>query len=80
MLQKIPVNNFEWIKDTSKFDEGFIKSIMKKVKKGILWSSCWISWKITWASQWFTFLPEKMKIEKVAKFIANLHDKTMNYF
>ena len=36
MLQKIPVNNFEWIKDTSKFDEGFIKSIMKKVKKGIL--------------------------------------------
>ena len=25
MLQKIPVNNFEWIKDTSQFNEDFIK-------------------------------------------------------
>ena len=24
----------------------------------------------------FTFLPEKMKIEKVEKLLANLHDKT----
>ena len=26
MLQKLPVNNFEWIKDTSQFNEDFIKS------------------------------------------------------
>ena len=25
MLQKIPVNDFEWIKDTSQFNEDFIK-------------------------------------------------------
>ena len=25
MLQKIPVNNFEWIEDTSQFNEDFIK-------------------------------------------------------
>ena len=31
MLQKLPVNNFEWIKDTSHFNENFI--IPKKVMK-----------------------------------------------
>ena len=25
MLQKLPVNNFEWIKDTFQFSENFIK-------------------------------------------------------
>ena len=33
MLQKLPVNNFEWIEDTSQFLEDFIKSNMKKVMK-----------------------------------------------
>ena len=31
MLQNLLVNNLEWIKDTSQFNEDFIKSIMKKV-------------------------------------------------
>ena len=35
MLQKLAVHNFEQIKDTSKFNEGFIKTIMKKVMKDI---------------------------------------------
>ena len=26
MSQKLPVNNFEWIKDSSQFNENFIKS------------------------------------------------------
>ena len=26
MWQKLPVNNFEWIKDTSQFNEDFIKN------------------------------------------------------
>ena len=26
MLQELPVNNFEWIKDTSQFNEIFIKN------------------------------------------------------
>ena len=33
MSQKLPVKNSEWIKDTSQFDEDFIKIIMKKVIK-----------------------------------------------
>ena len=27
MSQKLPVNNFEWIKDTSQFNEDFIKKL-----------------------------------------------------
>ena len=27
MLQKLPVNNFEWMKDTSQFYEDFIKKL-----------------------------------------------------
>ena len=35
MFQKLPVNNFEWIEDTSQFNEDFIKNIRKKVMKDI---------------------------------------------
>ena len=36
MSQKIPVHNFEWIKDTSQFNEDLIKnSVMKKMMKEI---------------------------------------------
>ena len=39
MSQKLPVNNFEWIKDTSQFNKFFIKTIKtiwKKVIKDII--------------------------------------------
>ena len=29
MLQKLPVNNFEWIEDTYQFNQDFIKNLMK---------------------------------------------------
>ena len=35
MPQKLPVNNFEWIKDTALFNEDFIKTMMKKVMNDI---------------------------------------------
>ena len=50
MAQKLPVNNFDWIKDTSQLD------FMKNYKE--------------------EFLPERMKIEKFEKLVANLHDKS----
>ena len=34
MLQKLPVNNFEWIKDTSQFNEDFIKNYNKESDEG----------------------------------------------
>ena len=33
--QKLPVNNFEWIEDNSKFNKDFIKTIMKNQMKDI---------------------------------------------
>ena len=35
MSRKLPVNDFERIKDTSQFDKDFIKIIIKKVIKDI---------------------------------------------
>ena len=34
MLQKFPVNNFEWIEDTSQFNEDFIKNYNEESDKG----------------------------------------------
>ena len=34
MLQKLPVNNFEWIKDTSQFNEDFIKNYNRESDEG----------------------------------------------
>ena len=34
MSQKVPVNNFEWIKDTFQFKEDFIKKIYEKSDEG----------------------------------------------
>ena len=30
LSQKLPVNKFEWVKDTSQLDEDFIKTIVRK--------------------------------------------------
>ena len=37
MLKKLPVNNFQWNKDTSQFNEDFVKNYKKKVMNDILW-------------------------------------------
>ena len=34
MLQNLPVNNFEWIEDTSKFNEDFIKNYNEESDEG----------------------------------------------
>ena len=34
MSQKLPVNNFEWIKDTSQFNEDFIKNYNEESYEG----------------------------------------------
>ena len=34
MPQKLPVNNFEWIKDTSQFNEDFIKNFNEESDEG----------------------------------------------
>ena len=45
MSQNLPLNNFEWIEDNSKFNEDFTKS-WRKWWRIFSWSWHSISWKI----------------------------------
>ena len=77
MSQKLPVNNFEWIKDTAQFNQGFIKNYNKECNEGYF-----LEVDVQYLEQLYDldndlpFLPETMKMEKVEKLVASLHDKT----
>ena len=76
MLQKFLVNNFEQIKNTSQFNEDFMKNYNQESDKG-----CFLEVDVQYLQKLnnrhndLTFLPERVKIEKVKKVVANLHDK-----
>ena len=77
MSQKLPVNNFELIKDTSQFNEDFIKNYNEESDEGyFLEVDVQYLEKLHELHNDLPFLPERMKIEKVEKLVANLHDKT----
>ena len=77
MSEKIPVNNFEWIKDTSQFNEDFIKNCNEESDEGyFLEVHIQYIEKLHELHDDLPFVQERMKIEKVEKHIANLHDKT----
>ena len=77
MSQKLLVNNFEWIKDTSQFNEDFIKNYNEESNEGyFLEVEVQYLEKLPELHNDLTFLSERMKIEKVEKFVANLDDKT----
>ena len=76
MSQRLSLGGFKWVKETSKFNEDFIKSCNEDGDVG---------YSIEVNAQYpkelhelyhdLPFLPERMKIEKVEKLAANLHDK-----
>ena len=77
MLQKLPVNNFEWIKDTSQFNEDFIKNYNKESDEGYFFEVDFqYLKKLHELHNDLPFLPERMKIEKFEKLVPNLYDKT----
>ena len=77
MSQKLPVNNFEWIKDTSQFNEDFIKNYNEESDEGyFLEVDVQYLKKLHEPHNDLQFLLERMKIEKVRKLVANLLDKT----
>ena len=77
MSQKLPVNNFEWIKDTFQFNEDFIKNYNEESDKGyFLEVDIQHLEKLRELHNDLPFLPERTKIEKVEILVANLHDKT----
>ena len=79
MSQKLPLNKFEWMKDTYKFSENFIKIYDEESDEGYF-----VVVNIQYPKKWLqlhndlSFLPERMKTEKVEKLVTNLHDKTEN--
>ena len=74
--QQLPVNNFEWIKDTSQFNEDFIKNYNEESDEGYFFEvDVQYPEKLHNLYNDLPFLLEIMKIEKVEKLVANLHDQ-----
>ena len=70
-------NNFEWIKDTSQFNEDFIKNYNEESDQGYFFEvDVQYIEKLHELLNYFTFLPERLKIEKIEKLVVNLLDKT----
>ena len=73
--QKHSVNNFQWIEDTSQFNEDFIKSYSEESDKDYFLE---VDVKYIQALHELhnnlEFLPERIKIEKVEKLVTNLHE------
>ena len=77
MSQKLPVNTFEWIEDTSQFNQDFIKSYNEKCDEGyFLEVNIQYLEKLSELDNDLPILPERMKIENVDKLVVNLNDKT----
>ena len=77
MSQKLPVNNSEWIQDTSQSNEDFIKNHNEETDEGyFLEADVKYLEKLHEVHNDLSFLPERMKIDKVEKYVANLDDKS----
>ena len=77
MSRKITVNNFEWMKDTSQFNENYIKKYHEESDEAhFLKVDVQYLEKLHEFHNDLRFLAEGMKIEKAEKLVANLRDKT----
>ena len=76
MSQKLPVNSFKWVKNTSKIDGEFIKNYDKDSDKGyILEVDVTCPRKLHDLHSDLPFLPQRMKIGKCKKLVCNLRNK-----
>ena len=76
MSQKLPLNNFESMEDTSRFNDDFIKNCNDGGDEGyFLEVDVQYPDKLHERHNDFPFLPVKIKLEKVERFGANLHNK-----
>ena len=75
-MQKSLVNIFEWIEDTSQFREDFIKNYNEETDEG-----CFLEVDVQYPEKLhqlhndLLFLPERIKLKKIIKLVANLQDK-----
>ena len=75
MPQKLPINGFKWVEKTSQFNDGFIKNYNEDSDIGYFFQVGVQDPKKLQELHDLKFFPEKMKIEKVEKLVANLHNK-----
>ena len=76
MVQKLSVNNFKWVKDTSKRNEKFIKNYHENSRKGyILEVDVKYPKELHDLHSDLPFLPKKMEIDKCKKLVCDLHNK-----
>ena len=73
MSQMLPVNKFEWMEDTFQFNEDFIKNCNEKINEGYFLE---VDAQYHEFHNDLPFLPERMKLGKVEKIVANLQNKT----
>ena len=72
MFQTFQGGIFEWIEDTSKFNEDFIKNYNEKSEEGyFLEVDAQYPEKLHELYNDLPFLPERRKIEKVQKLVTN---------
>ena len=77
MSQKLPLNNFEWIKDTSQVNEDFIRNYNEESNAGyFLEADFQHPTNLHNLHNDLPFLSEIMKIRRVEKLVTNLHDET----
>ena len=64
MSQNLPVNNIEWIKDTSQFNEDFIKNYNEEIEGYFFEVNIQYPEKLHELHNDLPVLPERMKIKK----------------
>ena len=79
MSQKLPVDSFTWVEQTSQFNKDYTENYNEGKDP-----RCFLEADVPYPEKshelhngLLTFLPERMKIEKVEKLVANLHNKNM---
>ena len=77
MYQKLPVDGFDWVEDTSKFNENFIKSYNEESdEEYFIEVDIEFPKNLCKIQNNLRFLFKRMKIGKFKKLVNNLHDKT----
>ena len=76
MSQKLPINNFKWLKDVSRINEEFIKNCNENSSKGYIFEvDVKYPKKLHDSHSDLPFLPKRIKIDKYKKLVCDLHNK-----
>ena len=78
MSQRLPVNNVQWLEQTSQFNEDFVKNNNEESDKGYF-----LEVDVQYPKNWmnyitiYFFLPERKKSKKAKKLVTNLYYKNL---